>query len=283
MDRKSLIENIKAKTREFRRQIVEITYRCGKAHIGSALSCIDIVACLYLGVLRVNPKNPRNSRRDRFILSKGHGCLALYILLAERGYLKKEALFSFCQFGTALGGHPDMQVIPGAEASSGSLGHGLSIGLGMAIAGKVDNSSYKVHVLLGDGECQEGSVWEAVMAAPHFKADNLVAIVDNNGLQVLDSVENTLSTLQPLAEKFRAFGWEVKEIDGHNIKQILDALSRVPFKKGRPSCVIAHTVKGKGVSFMENQLNWHYRGLNQEEYRQALEELRGSRLQKAKR
>jgi len=277
MDKKSLIENIRAKAREFRRQIVEITYRSGKAHIGSALSCIDIVATLYLGILRLKPQNPRYSRRDRFILSKGHGCLALYTLLAERGYLKKDALYSFCQFGTALGGHPDMQLIPGAEVSSGSLGHGLSIGLGMAIAGKADKSKYKVYVLLGDGECQEGSVWEAVMAAPHFKADNLAAIVDNNGLQVLDTVDNTISTLQPLAEKFRTFGWEVKEIDGHNIKQILDTLRSVPFKKGKPSCIIAHTIKGRGVSFMENQLNWHYRGLRREEYMQALGEIEGSR------
>ena len=169
-----------------------------------------------------------------------------------------------------------MRLIPGTEVSSGSLGHGLSIGLGMAIAGSADKSRYRVYVLLGDGECQEGSVWEAVMAAPHFKADNLVAIVDNNGLQVLDRVDNTISGLQPLADKFRTFGWEVKEIDGHDIKQIFDVLSGVPFKKGKPSCVIAHTVKGKGVSFMEDRLNWHYKSLNADERQRALEEIENS-------
>ena len=266
MNKKQLIEKIRLKTKEFRRQIVEITYCSGKAHIGSALSCIDIVATLYMGILKLNPRKPKDAARDRFILSKGHGCLALYCLLAERGFIGKDVLYSFCRYGTTLGGHPDMRLIPGTEVSSGSLGHGLSIGLGMAIAARADKSRRKIYVLLGDGECQEGSVWEAVMAAPHFKADN-------NGLQVLDTLDNTLSSLQPLADKFRTFGWEVKEIDGHNTKEIFETLNSIPFKKGKPSCVIAHTVKGKGVSFMESRLNWHYRGLSKEEREQALEEI----------
>jgi len=273
LNEKELIKKISNKAKEFRKEIVEVTCRAKQAHIGSALSCADIIATLYFGILKVNPRDPKSKDRDRFILSKGHGCLALYSALAGKKFFKKGLLYTFNQFKSILGGHPDMLKIPGVEASTGSLGHGLSIGLGMALAGKVDCKDYRVFVLLGDGECEEGSVWEASMAAAHLKVDNLVVIVDNNGIQLLDFTDNILSSLKPLGKKFKAFGWLVKEIDGHNIKEILKALRSVPFKKGKPSCIIAHTVKGKGISFMENQPRWHYRGLTEAERVEALKEL----------
>jgi transketolase len=275
-DRVPDIRRITEKARDMRRHIVRMTHASKTAHVASALSCADILATLYFGVMHVDPARPHMPERDRFILSKGHACLALYAALAEKGYFPKERLLSFNRFGCELGGHPDMRSIPGVEVSSGSLGHGLSLGLGMAIAARYDRRQSRVFVLLGDGECEEGSVWEAVMAAPHFKADNLIVIIDNNGLQILDSVENTLSTLQPLAEKFRAFGWETVETDGHDIQGLANLLSSVPCAAGKPTCVVARTIKGRGISFMEGRLEWHYRGLTDAELRQALGEIQDS-------
>lgn len=267
------VNAIEKKARDIRRHIVRITHASQPAHVASALSCADILAVLYFGVMSVDPSAPGKPDRDRFILSKGHGCLALYAALAEKGFFPTEKLSRFNRFGCELGGHPDRCSIPGVEVSSGSLGHGLSLGLGMALAARYDGAPSRVFVLIGDGECEEGSVWEAVMAAPHFKADNLTVIIDNNGLQILDTVENTLSTLQPLGEKFRAFGWEVVEADGHDIAGLTRILNGAPRKKGVPTCVIAKTVKGKGVSFMEGRIQWHYRGLTDAELKQALSEL----------
>lgn len=268
------VRHIEGKARDIRRHILRVTHASRQAHVASALSCADILSVLYFGVMNVDPRSPQLPERDRFILSKGHGCLTLYAALAEKGFFPKERLLHFNRFGCELGGHPDMRAIPGVEVSSGSLGHGLSLGLGMAIAARYDRRPSRVFVLLGDGECEEGSVWEAVMAAPHFKTDNLTAIIDNNGLQILDSVEQTLSTLQPLAEKFRAFGWEVVETDGHDIPGLLRLFTSVPRTQGRPTCVVARTVKGRGVSFMEGRLEWHYRGLTDAELAQALGEIK---------
>jgi transketolase len=232
----------------------------------------DILAVLYSGVLRVDPGRPDWPDRDRFILSKGHGAAAVYAALAERGFFPTEWLDAYCQDGSRLAGHITHHGVPGVEVSTGSLGHGLSIGCGLALAGKREGRPYRVFVMLSDGECDEGSIWEAVLFASHHRLDNLIAIVDYNKIQSFGLVKEVLN-LEPLAEEWRAFNWAVREIDGHNHSQILDALSRVSFKAGRPSALVAHTIKGKGVSFMENQLAWHYRSPDKEQLAQALIEL----------
>jgi len=233
---------------------------------------LEIVATLYLSVLRVDPRNPGWKERDRFILSKGHGCLAQYVVLAERGFFSYDAINGFTKPGSVLGGHPDLK-IPGVEAATGSLGHGLSIGVGMALAGKLDGASYRTFVVLSDGECQEGSVWEAMMFSAHRGLDNLIVVVDHNKFQSLGPVAEIMSSPTSLAEKWRVFGWEVVEADGHDVTALARVLSNVPFTLGHPSVVIAHTVKGKGVSFMEQNPVWHYRVPNTEELDQALREL----------
>jgi transketolase len=242
------------------------------SHIGSSFSSVELLVVLYNGVLRVDPARPGWPDRDRFILSKGHGCAAFYAVLAERGFFPLEWLDTFYQNGSRLPGHATHTCLPGVEVSTGSLGHGLSIACGMALAAKRDGKSYRVFVLLSDGECDEGSTWEAVLFASHHRLDNLIAIVDYNKIQSLGRVEEVIN-LEPFAEKWRSFGWAVREIDGHDILEIEDTLTQVPFEAGRPSCVIAHTVKGKGVSFMEDKLLWHYRSPQGEEYEAALAEL----------
>jgi len=233
---------------------------------------VEALTVLYGKVLRVDPSDPSWSDRDRFILSKGHACAALYAVLAERGFFPVEWLETFCQNGSRLAGHATHTHIPGVELSTGSLGHGLSVAIGMALAAKRDAKAYRVFVLLSDGECNEGSNWEAIMFAPHHRLDNLIAIVDYNKIQSLGTVEVVLD-LEPFADKWRAFGWAVREIDGHDVSKVEPVLSQVPFEAGKPSCVIAHTVKGKGVSFMEHKLLWHYRSPQGEEYEAALAEL----------
>jgi transketolase len=242
------------------------------SHIGSCYSMADLLAVLYGTVLRVDPNNPDSPERDRFILSKGHGAAALYAVLAEIGFFPKEWLETFYLNGSRLAGHVSHHQVPGVEVSTGSLGHGLSIGAGMALAAKRDLKEYRVVVLLSDGECDEGSTWEPILFAPHHELDNLVAIVDYNKIQSLGTVKEVLD-LEPLADKWRAFNWAVREIDGHNVNEIATSLSAVPFEKGRPTCVIAHTVKGKGVSFMEDRLLWHYRSPQGEEFSDAMAEL----------
>jgi transketolase len=232
----------------------------------------DLLAVLYSRVLRLDPSRPDWPDRDRFILSKGHGAAILYSVLAERGFFPKDWLETFFQDGTKLAGHITHYGVPGVEVSTGSLGHGLPIGCGMALAGKRESQSYRIFVLLSDGEMDEGSNWEAILFAPHHRLDNLVAIVDYNKIQSFGTVQDVLD-LDPLADKWRAFRWTLREIDGHNHQEIEDTLEKVPFEPGRPSVIIAHTVKGKGVSFMENQLAWHYKSPNKEELARALAEV----------
>lgn len=262
--------------REFARRIrvhvLRMTHRSRSSHVGSGLSIADILAVLYGTALRVDPRQPTWDRRDRFILSKGHAAAALYAALADRGFFPIDWLETYCQNGSPLLGHISSGQVPGVEASTGSLGHGLAIAAGMALGGKRDGSSHRVFALLSDGECDEGSTWEAALFAGHHRLDNLVAIVDYNKIQSLGRVSEVLE-LEPLIEKWRSFGWTPLEVDGHAIQALSEALQRVPFQPGRPSCLIAHTVKGKGVSFMEDQLLWHYRSPNAEELHRALQEL----------
>ncbi len=258
--------------RRIRRHALQMTHRAKSAHVGTSLSMADLLAVLYGAALRVRPHEPAWPDRDRFILSKGHGCAGLYAVLAEIGFFPLEWLDDFYQNGSRLAGHITHTGVPGVEASTGSLGHGLSIACGMALVGKHDGRPYRVFALLSDGECDEGSTWEAALFAPNHGLDNLVAIVDYNKIQSLGSVKEVLD-LDPLASKWEAFGWATRELDGHNVEEIASALGDIPFNPGRPSCIIAHTVKGKGVSFMENKLLWHYRSPDDEELRRALEEL----------
>jgi len=254
-----------------RTHVLWMTHKANVSHVGSCLSIAEILAVLYGNVLRISPSRLDWPDRDRFILSKGHAAAAVYAALAELGFFPKEWLDTFCQDGSKLAGHITYGV-PGVEVSTGSLGHGLSIGCGMALVGKRGGKSYRVFVLLSDGECDEGSTWEAALFAPHHRLDNLIAIVDYNKIQSFGTVKEVLD-LEPLADKWRAFRWAVREIDGHDHEQIEEALTSVPFEPGKPSCIIAHTVKGKGVSFMENQLGWHYKSPDEEQLRHAMAEL----------
>jgi len=258
---------------EFARRIrvhsLHMVYRARSSHIGSCLSVADLLAVLYGSVLRVDPGNPSWNARDRLLMSKGHASAALYAALAERGFFPSDWLETFYQNGTRLAGHVTHTGVPGVEASTGSLGHGLSLACGMALAGKWEAQSYRVFCLLSDGECDEGSVWEAALFAAHHRLDNLVAVVDYNKIQSLGRVEEVLG-LEPFAAKWESFGWALREIDGHDLGAIQESCGGVPFSSGRPSCILAHTVKGKGVAFMEDKLLWHYRSPNEEEFRLAL-------------
>jgi len=247
-----------------RRHALAMTHRAQASHIGSCLSIADVMAVLYSGVLRVDPLNPVWPERDRFLLSKGHAAAALYAALAERGFFPKHWLESYCDDGAPLSGHVTRHLVPGVDVSTGALGHGLSLACGMALAGKRDHRSYRVFVVLSDGECDEGAVWEAALFAPHHCLDNLVVIIDYNGWQSLGRVNEVLD-LHPLAEKWRAFRWSVVEVDGHDSQALTDLLSRVPTEAGMPTAVIAHTVKGKGIAFMEDDLAWHYKSPNDDE------------------
>lgn len=267
-----LVSQLEKRALVIRKNIIKMIEKSGQGHIGPALSIADLITALYFNVLRVNPKDPHWEERDRFILSKGHSCAALYAALAEAGFFPENTLDTFMQLDTNLAGHPDMRRVPGVEMSTGSLGHGLPVGIGIALSMRLDNRNCRIFVLMGDGENQEGSVWESAMAAAHYKLENLVAIVDRNRLEIDGSTESVMG-LEPLREKWKSFGWQVKEIDGHNIEEIVEALKAVPILKGKPSVIIAHTIKGKGVSFMENKIEWHYRPLSKEEAEQALQEL----------
>ncbi len=265
-------KNYKRIAREIRKKILRMIFRSQTSHIGSALSCVDLLTILYFSILRIDPSNSQGSERDRFILSKGHAASVLYATLAERGFIPEDILKEYCIDGGRLPGHSTMHCVPGVEVSTGSLGHGLSMGIGMAIAAKHDGSKYRVFILLSDGECDEGSVWESAMFASHHKLDNLIAIIDYNKIQAFGRT-NEVINLEPFKDKWTAFGWIVKEIDGHNFTQIKETLRKVPFEKNKPSVVIAHTIKGKGVSFMENQIAWHYKSPNKEQLKTALKEL----------
>jgi transketolase len=258
--------------RTIRSHALRMVHRANASHIGTCLSMADLLAVLYSRVLRLDPSRPDWPDRDRFILSKGHGAAIAYAVLAERGFFPVEWLDTYSQDGSNLAGHVNSHLVPGVEVSTGSLGHGLSIGCGIALAGKRESQSYRVFALLSDGEMDEGSNWEAILFAPQHRLDNLVAIVDFNKIQSFGTVKEVLD-LDPLADKWRAFRWTVREIDGHNHQEIEDTLVKVPFETGKPSVIIAHTVKGKGVSFMENQLAWHYKSPNAEQLARALAEV----------
>lgn len=256
-------EKVLRAAQEIRKNTYLIAHHAGGGHMGSAFSIADIIATLYFGdILKYDVRNPEWEGRDRFVLSKGHACYALYAALSKAGYFPTEELRYAGKPCSKLGGHPKMREIPGVEASTGALGHGLPFTIGMALAHKVDGLNNHFYVALGDGECQEGSVWEAALSAPSLELDNLTAIIDHNKLQAMDRLENIVK-MQPFAEKWRVFGWNVIEIDGHDIGQIHDAL--LVRKKNIPSVVIANTIKGKGVSFMENVPIWHYRMPNEQE------------------
>ena len=258
--------------KQLRRHVIKMIATAGSGHPGGSLSAADIVTALYFNVMRHNPEDPQWLARDRFVLSKGHAAPILYAALAECGYFPVEELSTLRKLGSRLQGHTDRALTPGVEMSAGSLGQGLSFGIGIALAGRLDKRDYRVYVLLGDGECEEGQIWEAAMLAPHFQIDNLTAIVDHNGIQ-LDGRCCDIMGIEPLADKWRAFNWHVIEVDGHDIKQVLQALKKAGEIKGKPTVIIAHTVKGKGVSFMENNVAFHGKAPNQEQTEQALKEL----------
>jgi transketolase len=257
--------------RRLRGHALRIVGAANASHIGSCLSAADVLAVLYADVLRVDSARPHWPDRDRFILSKGHAAAILYAALAERGFLSMEQLATYCADGSTLTGHVS-HMVPGVEVSTGSLGHGLPIGCGMALGAKRRQEIWRTFVLLSDGELDEGSNWEAALFAGHHELDQLIAIVDYNKIQSFGNVKDVLE-LEPLAEKWRTFRWEVREVDGHDVAALHEALTHVPFQPGRPSVVIAHTVKGKGVSFMENDLLWHYRSPDQKQLAAALTEL----------
>lgn len=258
--------------RRIRVHSMNMTSRGGSSHVGAALSIADILAVLYGGAMSITPTQPRREDRDRFILSKGHAGAAVYAALAEIGFFPSEVLATHYQDGSNLSGHVSHKGVPGVEFSTGSLGHGLSVGVGMAYAAKLKGRHHRVFVLLGDGECDEGSNWEAILFAAHHRLDNVVAIVDYNKLQSLAPVADTL-TLEPFADKWRSFGWYVVEVDGHNHEQLRTAIDNVRASAGLPTCLLAHTIKGKGVSFMENSVLWHYRTPRGAELAAALNEL----------
>ena len=257
-----------------RRHVVRMTHAAKASHVGTSLSMADLLAVLYSGILNVDPADPERPDRDRFVLSKGHGSAGLYAVLAERDFFPLERLAEFYRDGSPLVGHVTRGGIPGVDASTGSLGHGLALACGMALAGVRDRRPYRVFALLSDGECDEGSTWEAALLARQHGLENLVAIVDYNKIQSLGTVNEVLE-LEPFPQKWEAFGWSVREIDGHDLAAISRAFVTLPFVARRPSCLIAHTVKGKGVSFMEDQLLWHYRPPDSGELARALAELGG--------
>ena len=266
------VPELRKMAKQLRRHVITMIATAGSGHPGGSLSAADIVTALYFKVMRHNPKNTQWPDRNRFILSKGHAAPILYAALAECGYFPVEELSTLRKLGSRLQGHTDRTLTPGVEMSAGSLGQGLSFGIGIALAARLDKRDYHVYVLLGDGECEEGQIWEAAMSAPHFRIDNLTAIVDHNGIQ-LDGRCCDIMGLESLADKWRAFNWHVIEIDGHDMNQILHALEEAGKTKGRPTVIIAHTVKGKGVSFMENNVDFHGKAPTAQEAEIALKEL----------
>lgn len=259
---------------KIRIDVIRAIHAAGSGHPGGSLSAADIVTALYFREMNIDPKNPKMLTRDKFILSKGHAGPVQYAALAEKGFFPKEELLTLRKLGSKLQGHPDMKKVPGIEMSTGSLGQGFSVATGMALANRMDDNEGRVYVLLGDGEIQEGIVWEAAMSAAHYKLDNLVAILDWNGLQI-DGKNEDVMTVAPVDEKFRSFGWNVLYIDGHNMDEIVEAFTKARNTEGKPTVIIAKTIKGKGVSFMEDNPGWHGKAPNDEEAKQAVEELGG--------
>ncbi len=272
MDRTS-ITDLETTAARLRARIVENSHKSRTPHLGTCLSCVDILTALYFSVLRIDPQQPADPLRDRCILSKGHGAPALFQVLAERGFYARDLMDGYGEDGGIFAEHPPTpEHLPGIEAATGSLGHGLPIALGMALAGRVNRQAYNVYTVLGDGECNEGSIWEAAMMASSQTASNLCAIIDFNKWQATGRSQEILS-LDPLVDKWRAFGWNALEVDGHDVAALLEALQRFPAENGKPTAIVAHTVKGKGVSFMEDDNNWHYRIPTADEVEQAKREL----------
>lgn len=266
-------DELREKAKELRKMLLTMIYKAQSGHPGGSLSATDIVASLYFHTLRVDPKNPKWEDRDRFVLSKGHVCPVLYSALIMRGFISEDTIGTLRKQGSILQGHPDMKRYPGIEISTGSLGQGISCAVGMAIAGKMDEKEYRVYTLLGDGECDEGQVWEAAQAANKYQLDNLTVIIDNNGLQNDGFAKDIMPTLD-LRAKFEAFGFQAVRIDGHNVDEITAALDFMKTQKnGKPKCIVCNTVKGKGVSFMENVAIWHGLAPNDEQYAQAMEDV----------
>ena len=266
-----ILSELKAKAKEIRRDDLIAIHKAGSGHPGGSLSMVEILVSLFYGKLRHDPKNPQWPGRDRLVLSKGHGCPGLYTVLAHRGYFPKEELWTLRKLGSPLQGHPH-RGLPGIEASSGSLGQGFAIANGMALAGKLDKAPYRVYTILGDGECQEGAVWETAMCAAQYKLDNLCAIVDANGVQQNGAVRE-LMNIESLPEKWKSFGWHAIEANGHRFSELLQAFDEAQRMKGKPSVIVARTVKGKGVSFMEGKPEWHGKAPNAEQLEQALKEI----------
>ena len=266
------IENFEKISKEIRKSIIEMVYNAKSGHPGGALSITDILTVLYFYELNVNVNNPKYENRDRLVLSKGHSSPALYAVLAEKGFFPKNDLKTFRKIDSYLQGHPDMNKVPGVDMSSGSLGQGLSVSNGMALGAKLDRKDYRVYCILGDGEIEEGQVWEAAMTASHYNLDNLCVIVDNNGLQIDGKTKDVMNS-EPIDKKFEAFGFNVINIDGHNFEEIVNAFEKAKQTKERPTAIIAKTVKGKGISFMENEVSWHGKAPNDEQYNLAMNEL----------
>lgn len=266
------IEELNKIAKNIRKGIIEAVYNAQSGHPGGSLSIADILAVLYFNEMNIDTQNPQKDDRDRFILSKGHCAPALYSTLALRGFFDKEELKKLRKIDSIMQGHPDMKHIPGVDMTTGSLGQGLSAANGMAIAGKMDNKNYRIYCIVGDGEIEEGQIWEAAMASNKYKLDNLCLIVDNNNLQIDGTIEEVMSSY-PIDEKFKSFGFQIINIDGHNIQEIMDAFEVAKKIKGKPTCIIAKTIKGKGVDFMENQVGWHGKAPNEEQYREAMRQL----------
>lgn len=267
------IKDLQAVAKELRKDIIEMIYRAKSGHPGGSLSIADIMAVLYWKEMNIDPSNPKWEKRDRFVLSKGHAAPALYATLIEKGFAGKDLIPTLRKWHSPLQGHPDMKKLPGVEMSTGSLGQGLSAANGMALSSKIFGNDFRVYTILGDGELQEGQIWEAAMTAAHYKLDNLVAIIDYNNLQIDGKVSDVMDVF-PVADKFRAFNWHVIEIDGHNYEEIIAAFDEARTVKGKPTAIVALTAKGKGVSFMENNPGFHGVAPNDDEYRQAMEELK---------
>ena len=263
-------------SKQIRKDIVQMLTESASGHPGGSLSATDIVTTLFFSELNIDPNNPKDENRDRFVLSKGHAAPVLYSALARRGFFDPKELLTLRKTGSRLQGHPNMNDLPGIDMSTGSLGQGISAAVGMALSGKADNKSYRVYALLGDGELEEGQVWEASMCAAHYKLDNLTAFVDFNGLQIDGEITKVMNP-SPIDKKFEAFGWNVLVIDGHNYDEILDAIEKAKTHKGQPTAIICNTVKGKGVSFMENEASWHGTAPNKEQCEIALKELGGDK------
>lgn len=264
-------QELQAKSKTYRKSILKYIYKAKAGHTGGSLSCIDILNVLYNDTMNVNPENFKSGDRDRYIQSKGHCVEALFVVLADKGFFPESDLDTLCKYQSHYIGHPTRKV-NGVEQNTGALGHGLPICVGTALAAKMDEKSYRVFTLLGDGELPEGSNWEAFLSASHYKLDNLCAILDYNKLQITGKNADVLNT-EPIADKLKSFGWAVREVDGNDTQKLKETLDQIPFEAGKPSFVIAHTIKGKGVSYMENQLKWHHGVPNEEQYELAISEL----------